>query len=241
MVGLARGTELSLGTPLGGSDWQLSASDLDKTFIASAKDFVGVMDAAAILYSANGSMLDRQALRFEWTKTADERSTLVAPERAINPPVVETPERAADPPALRAPERTGSGPLVALPGRTIDQPPRVAPKPIVDPPAPAPPKPEVIVSLTPEEIADLVKRGEGLLHQKDPASARPFFQRAALAGNAPAALKLGMTFDRAFLAVWGFPGVAPDEAQARAWYQRAITLVSAEASVYLKRLAKTPK
>jgi hypothetical protein len=243
MFGLAPGTELSIGTLLSGSEWQLSASDLEKTFIASAKDFVGVMDATVILYSANGSKLDRQAIRFEWTNTTDDHlpSTPLAPERAIGRPVIEAPEQAAGPPALKATEQALSQQLVALPGRTVDQPQRVTPKGIVDQPVPAPPKSAAVVSLSPEVIAALVKRGDSLLHQRDPASARLFFQPAALAGNAPAALKLGMTYDRAFLTLWDFPGITPDEAQARAWYDRAIKLGSTEASLYLRRMAKMPK
>jgi hypothetical protein len=99
IAGLAPGTDLSIGTSLGGADWQLSASDLDKTFVGSAKDFVGVMDATAILSSASGRILDRQAIRFEWTERKD-LSPLLAPGRAADhpdqpPPAPAKPEVAA--------------------------------------------------------------------------------------------------------------------------------------------------
>src|SRR5215831_18070980 len=45
VAGLAEGIELSLGTPQGSTGWLVSARDLDKTFIGTRQDFVGVMDA----------------------------------------------------------------------------------------------------------------------------------------------------------------------------------------------------
>ena len=74
----------------------------------------------------------------------------------------------------------------------------------------------------------------------DIASARVSLKRAAIAGNAQAALELGKTFDRAFLAKWGVLGPAADAAQAREWYDRAIKLGSTEASQHLARLANVP-
>jgi len=79
------------------------------------------------------------------------------------------------------------------------------------------------------------------LKQGDIVSARLMLERAANAGNAEAALKLGMTFDQDFLAYSGVRGIAPDTGQARAWYDRANELGSTEAASYLGRLASTPK
>jgi TPR repeat protein len=61
-------------------------------------------------------------------------------------------------------------------------------------------------------------------------------KRAANAGNAQAALELGMTFDPASLVERGVVGSAPDVAQARAWYERAMELGSTEASRRLEGL-----
>ena len=55
---------------------------------------------------------------------------------------------------------------------------------------------------------------------------RTVLKRAAAAGNARAALELGMTFDQAFLNKWGVVGFDPDLAQACEWYDRAIKLGS---------------
>jgi TPR repeat protein len=63
-----------------------------------------------------------------------------------------------------------------------------------------------------------------LLRHGEIAAARLLLRRAAGAGHAQAALKLGMTFDPAFLTKWGVLGIAADEAQAREWYDRAMAL-----------------
>jgi TPR repeat protein len=61
-------------------------------------------------------------------------------------------------------------------------------------------------------------------------------RQAAGTGNAQAALELGMTFDPVYSETWGAVGFAPDVAQAREWYKRAIKLGSTEASRYLEQL-----
>jgi TPR repeat protein len=99
--------------------------------------------------------------------------------------------------------------------------------------------PPGIQPLDPEEIATLIKRGEEFLKNGDIAGAQISLKRAANAGNAQAALEVGMTFDPIFLTQRGVLGFAPDVAQAREWYNRAIKLGSSEASRQLERLAGT--
>ena len=72
MAGLAE-VELSLGTSQGSTGWLVSARDLDKTFIETPQDFVGVMDATVTLHSPLGERLDRQATRFGWVEKRQER------------------------------------------------------------------------------------------------------------------------------------------------------------------------
>ena len=67
----------------------------------------------------------------------------------------------------------------------------------------------------------LVARGDGFLSAGDIASARPFYERAADAGDGPAALRLGATFDPAFLGRVGVRGIPGDPDQASSWYRRA--------------------
>jgi hypothetical protein len=68
VIGLADGTQLSLGTPIGRAGWVVSGRDLDKTFIGPRHQFVGVMDATVTLHSVKGQLLDSQVVRFEWTE-----------------------------------------------------------------------------------------------------------------------------------------------------------------------------
>lgn len=104
-------------------------------------------------------------------------------------------------------------------------------------PDPSEPHHQVMQSLDPEEITTLINRAEEFLKSGDIASTRLLLKRAASAGDGRAALKLGMTFDPTFLAERGVLGFAPDVAQARAWYEKAIELGSIEASLRIERLA----
>jgi hypothetical protein len=93
----------------------------------------------------------------------------------------------------------------------------------------------------PEETAALVQRGFDFMKSGDIAAARLALQRAANAGHAEAALTLGASYDPAILEGLGVVGVAPDVAQARAWYQKAQELGSEEASRRIEQLALAEK
>ena len=68
VAGLAQDTELSLGTSQGPAGWLVSGRDLDKTFVGTRQDFVGVMDTTVTLRSSRGELLDSQVVRFEWVQ-----------------------------------------------------------------------------------------------------------------------------------------------------------------------------
>ena len=89
-----------------------------------------------------------------------------------------------------------------------------------------------------EEVAALVARGQTYLANGDVVSARLVFRRAAEAGDAPAALALGGTFDPMVLRSLGVIGVVADAAQARNWYQKAAELGSREAPQRIDQLAQ---
>ena len=158
VTGLAREAELSLGINQGLAGWLLSAGDLDKTFVGTPKDFVGVMGATVTLRSPRGELLDSQVVRFEWIQKKQEALM----------------------PALGPPELT----------------------PLLPP-------------LEPGQIAALNKLGQEFLKRGDILSARLLFERAAIAGDAQAALELGWTFD--VLTRSEALGIAADVAQARHW------------------------
>jgi TPR repeat protein len=99
-------------------------------------------------------------------------------------------------------------------------------------PAPAAP-PEPLRAPT-AEISALLVRGDSLFGVGDVTSARLFYERASDAGDAQAALKLGVTYDPSFLALARLNGVRGDLAVAIRWYRRARDLGASEAEILLK-------
>jgi hypothetical protein len=116
--------------------------------------------------------------------------------------------------------------------------PAPAPQPTTAPPSndAAEVAPPVSLSLASDEIAMLLKRGKDAFSTGDLAAARLLLRRAAEAGSAEAALALGATFDPLVLRRLGAIGAAPDAAQARQWYQKAVALGSPTASQPLAQL-----
>jgi TPR repeat protein len=112
----------------------------------------------------------------------------------------------------------------------------------VPPPVSAPPSSDATAAqsvglpLDADEIAMLLKRGKDAFSTGDLAAARLLLRRAAEAGSAEAALALGATFDPLVIRRLGAIGAAPDPAQARQWYQKAVALGSPTASQPLAQL-----
>jgi hypothetical protein len=92
------------------------------------------------------------------------------------------------------------------------------------------------VRLPPEEVARLISRGDAMLAAGDAGSARLFYGRAVDAGEASAALRLGETYDTAFLVRAGLTGVRGNILQAKYWYRRAAELGVTEAEFLLKNV-----
>jgi hypothetical protein len=89
--------------------------------------------------------------------------------------------------------------------------------------------------------AVLARRGRELLAVGDIVAARRFFERAAEAGNAPAATGAGRTYDPLYLRQVA-RGLRGDPDKAADWYLKAVALGDSEAGVLLMRLlaARTP-
>jgi hypothetical protein len=64
--GLPDGADLSLGSRSDHSGWTLAVADLEQSFVGAPPGFVGIMEPTATLRSADGKLLDRQVLHFEW-------------------------------------------------------------------------------------------------------------------------------------------------------------------------------
>jgi hypothetical protein len=128
--------------------------------------------------------------------------------------------------------------LVTLDGRLLSQ----ARTRIVATPtmlaAPAPTGPAPAEKLDADTIRRLTARGELLLDTGDIGAARIVLERAAEAGSAIAALRLGETYDPVYLRRAGTQSDAGDEAQALRWYERAERLGSSGAAERLGDLRK---
>lgn len=92
-------------------------------------------------------------------------------------------------------------------------------------------------SLSSDEVAALLTRGDSLVVRGDIASARLFYERAAEAGDGQAALRLGESYDQAFLARAHLSGVRGDALAAARWYRRAHELGKNEAESLLQTKA----
>jgi hypothetical protein len=168
------------------------------------------------------------------------RHDVVHADIQVLPPVAETPKQ--DP--LRTPAAAGLLLQHGLSEANVSP----APAEAMTAPAPAPQLttalpsndaavvPPVSLSLASDEIAMLLKRGKDAFSTGDLAAARLLLRRAAEAGSAEAALALGATFDPLVIRRLGAIGAAPDAAQARQWYQKAVVLGSTTASQPLAQL-----
>jgi hypothetical protein len=106
---------------------------------------------------------------------------------------------------------------------------------IAAPPPDAVPEPRETLTLSPDEVSAMLRRGRDLITAGDLTSARLILQRVAEAGSAEASLALARTFDPVMLAKLGVIGARPDPAKARAWYARAADQGSPEAQQRLQQ------
>jgi hypothetical protein len=108
---------------------------------------------------------------------------------------------------------------------------------VVTPAAAAVPPVQPPRQIDPDELANLMQRAKGFLDTGDLPSARLLLQRAADASNADAALMLAQTYDPEVLGTSDVRNIVAEPAKARAWYQKAAQLGSADAQ---RRLAQLP-
>jgi hypothetical protein len=91
-------------------------------------------------------------------------------------------------------------------------------------PNPAPTAGLVVRSDEADRVTDLMAHGRKMVDVGYLAGARAYYQRAAEAGSADAALALGATYDPSFVEEIGVHGAKPDPAAAKTWYDRAEAL-----------------
>jgi hypothetical protein len=66
LAGLTLGTRLSAGAPVSEASWQLASRDLDGAYVQPPKDFIGTMNIAIDLLSADKKLLKSRTARLEW-------------------------------------------------------------------------------------------------------------------------------------------------------------------------------
>ena len=75
LAGLALGTRLSAGVPVSEASWQLAPRDLNGVYVYAPKDFVGIMNTAIDLLSANQKLIESRTARLEWIAKSDSPPT----------------------------------------------------------------------------------------------------------------------------------------------------------------------
>jgi len=83
--GLAPGSRLSAGGPVGADAWQLSIADLDGAMLVPPPGFIGAMELAIALRLADGTIADRKRLRLEWSPRLPVAAAKPAPEPVSRP------------------------------------------------------------------------------------------------------------------------------------------------------------
>jgi hypothetical protein len=87
--------------------------------------------------------------------------------------------------------------------------------------------------------ASFTQRGDAMLAVMDISAARKFYEFAADAGSAAAAMALARTFDPAYLPTLRVVGLKPDPASAMLWYHKAAALGDPDAEAMLRTLARS--
>jgi hypothetical protein len=136
------------------------------------------------------------------------------------------------PAPVAAPAAVPMAALPAVAAPTVAAPTVAAPT-VAAPAVAAPPARQ----MDPDEFATLMQRAKALLAVGDISSARLLLERAAEAPDASAALMLAQTYDPQRLGAADVRSIVPEPAKARAWYQKAAQLGSADAQ---RRLAQLP-
>jgi len=131
----------------------------------------------------------------------------------------------------RAPAPAAAAPAAAAPAPAPLS--AISPVAVLPPAAPPAAAPQPARQVDPEEMANLM----GFLTSGDLMSARLLLERAAEMQVADAALLLAQTYDPDVLGTADVRNTTPEPAKARAWYQKAAQLGSADAQ---RRLAQLP-
>jgi polysaccharide biosynthesis/export protein len=156
------------------------------------------------------------------TAPEEAASIVAAAPVALAPATTPTVAPPAPAPLEEATQIAAAAPSALAPG--------TAPTVAMFGPATPPAEPRAsTLNISAAEISAHLARGDSLFGVGDITSARLYYQRAADAGDAQAAQRLGETYDPLFLVLARLNWVRGDPAVAASWYRRARDLGSAEA------------
>jgi hypothetical protein len=209
--GLPPDASLTEGHAIAPGSWAIPLAALPALKILLPIGLSGKADVTISLVSVEGVVL------------AETRSSLVIAAAALIAPDVPT-----DPPETNVAVLGPAAPSAAAP----------SPSPAARLQRPAAPSPTTR-QLLPEErerAMAMFGRGNDQIAHGNIAAARLYYQRAADAGVAQAALALASTYDLDELDRLLVVGIKPDQDLARRWYERARELGAPEAERRLKRL-----
>jgi hypothetical protein len=152
------------------------------------------------------------------------------PAADARPPHTELPAGQPDnphaPPVTRAADMNATRPAAAA-GKTV---PAFAVQAV---------RPATTASTSPEQpLAEFyAKRGDEMLAIKDISAARKFYEYAANAGSASAAMAIAKTYDPTFLSQSRVVGLRPDPELRATWYRKAAALGDPNAAAWLYALS----
>jgi hypothetical protein len=224
------GARLTVGKPMGISEWRVSAQEISEASIVPPPDFVGTMSLTAELRGSDGGALVNGVVRLTWTSAATPADPAGVSVSAVTTPAAPAPQQPQQT-AVAAPMPQQTAAAVPMPQQQLQQPIASA----------APPDAarveQPVREINPKEVAGFVSRAQELLATGDLQAARLFLLRAAEAHDASAAFALAKTYDP--LLSKQFAGAEPeaDLAQARNWYRKAQEWGAPEAKRQLEALA----
>ena len=201
----------------------LFSSDAARDIIANAKaSTTAVLSAASAAVQPNSTQLTTRDTQLK------DPAQLKDPTR-LSAPANQTPGARSVTTVAVAPtrEEITTAYQSALQSRAPAAAAPVAVAPVAAPPA---------RKLDADELATLLNRAKGLLAAGDIPSARLLLERAADAQEPSATLMLARTYDPDVLGTQDARNIIPDPATARAWYQKAAQLGSADAQRRLTQL-----
>jgi hypothetical protein len=212
--GLPPNVALTAGQLIATGSWTVSISDLATLKADIPAGLSGQTDILISLISLDGRML------------AQAKTMLVVEPSAV-PPSSPEGARVDAAPAERTEPRVAA-PTSPAPQVEMKPPPRAAAQAA---------RPVGLSAAEKERAERALAQGEQYLARGSIVVARQYFQLAADAGLAAAALRLATTYDPAELQRLEVSGVIPDRDLARRWYERARELGALEADAPLARLS----